>query len=57
MVKAFGSGVFDIIHSSNAIDHSHDPIAALKGLLRSLRPGRPLYLQHWENEGQSQNYT
>ena len=57
VAEAFGHEVFDVIHSSNALDHSHDPIAAMRGLLRAIRPGRPLYLEMRQNEGQYQNYT
>lgn len=47
---------FDIVHCSNALDHTYDPLAALAEFARVCRPGGWLYLRHPRNSGEKQLY-
>ena len=47
---------FDIVHMSNALDHTQDPYLVYDNLYRSVKPGGFLILQGFENEGQAQKY-
>jgi ubiquinone/menaquinone biosynthesis C-methylase UbiE len=48
---------FDIVHCANALDHTADPAAALREMLRICRPGGYIHLRHFPNEGERKNYT
>lgn len=41
---------FDIVHCSNALDHTPDPKRALKEMLRVCKPGGSIYLRHLPNQ-------
>lgn len=41
----FPDGSYDIVYSSNTIEHCHDPIAFLKEAIRVLKPGGILHLE------------
>jgi len=47
---------FDIVHISNALDHSQDPQAAFAALLKAVKPGGYLIVQGFENEGKFENW-
>lgn len=47
---------FDIIHCVNAIDHTSSPDKALHEMKRTCRVGGYIYLRHYINEGEKQNY-
>lgn len=42
---------FDIVHMSNAIDHSQDPFLTFDKLYTAVRPGGFVIIQGFENEG------
>lgn len=45
-----------LIHVRNALDHSASPITVIWQALEALRPGGVLYLNHFRNEGERENY-
>merc|ERR1739838_89159 len=57
LVKEFGIDSFDIVHCTNALDHSHDPLLGIEQALRVVRGGRPVLLRHSRNEAEKNGYT
>lgn len=42
---------FDVVHMSNALDHSYDPFLVYQNLIRAVKPGGLLIIQGFGNEG------
>lgn len=47
---------FDIVHISNALDHTQDVLTSYKKLLQAVKPGGFLIIQGFENEGHQENW-
>lgn len=47
---------FDIVHCCNALDHTIDPLKALKEMYRVCKPGGYIYLRHFINVGKNEEY-
>lgn len=47
---------FDVVHMSNAIDHSQNPAACFNKLMRAARPGGYVALQGFEDEAIGENW-
>lgn len=47
---------FDIVHISNALDHTQNPVVAFEFLKRAVKPGGYLIVQGFENEGEYENW-
>lgn len=47
---------YDIVHCSNAIDHTQNPMSAYLNLKKAVRPGGFLILQGFENEADYENW-
>lgn len=56
VAQMFAANSFDIVYSRNALDHSFDPLTALRGMAHVCRPGGTVYLEGTVNEGVSQGY-
>ena len=54
--KQFEKNTFDLVHMSNALDHSFDPVFGIYQLLHICKIGGKVILRHSENEGQRGNY-
>jgi SAM-dependent methyltransferase len=54
--ERFGADRFDIVHGQNCIDHTSDPIRAIREMIAVTRPGGFVILYHAENEGQREGY-
>lgn len=54
--KQFERNTFDLVHMSNALDHSFDPVFGVYQLLHICKIGGKVILRHTENEGQRENY-
>lgn len=48
---------FDIVHISNAIDHTQDVRTAVRALWRAVKPSGYLIIQGFENEGLYENWS
>jgi SAM-dependent methyltransferase len=47
---------FDVIHCSNGLDHSYDPIAAIVNMITHLNTNGVIILKHFIREGARGNY-
>lgn len=52
----FGTNVYDIVASVNALDHSEDPVAVFKSMLAVCKVGGHVYLYHAQDEGIFERY-
>lgn len=48
---------FDIVHMSNALDHSFMPLAGIMSMLQVVKVEGIVYLVHAENEAENENYS
>jgi len=48
---------FDIVHSSNALDHSFDPLRAIWEMIHVTRVGGTVVLLHYRNEAEKARYV
>jgi SAM-dependent methyltransferase len=48
---------FDLVHARNCIDHSQDPLKAIGEMVRAVKPGCCVFLNHAISEGRRQKYT
>jgi SAM-dependent methyltransferase len=48
---------FDLVHARNCIDHSKDPVNAIKEMVRATKPGGFVFLNHILNEGRRNRYS
>ena len=48
---------FDVVHISNALDHTQDPQAAYNAMYRAVKPGGFLIVQGFVNEGTHEEWT
>lgn len=46
----------DVVHCSNALDHSFDPIRGIEEMLYVAKPGASVVLLHATNEAENENY-
>ncbi len=52
----FEKNTFDIVHMSNSLDHSFDPIRGIMQMLFVCKMGGKIILRHQENEGERCQY-
>jgi SAM-dependent methyltransferase len=48
---------FDLAWACNSLDHGHDPLRAIRQMLRLVKPGRRVLLDHVVNEGENMGYA
>jgi len=48
---------YDVVHISNALDHTQDPQAAYNAMYRAVKPGGFLIIQGFVNEGTHEEWT
>ena len=53
----YPDGSFDIVHCANALDHTQDPLRAIKEMYRIAKPGGYIYLRHFVNVGEHEGYS
>lgn len=53
---SFGDNSFDIVHCSNALDHTQNPYKAILEMERVCRPGGMILIQGFENEAVHENW-
>lgn len=56
LAARFGCGVFDLAYARNCLDHSEDPVQAVEQMVEVVRPGGVVLLEHWPDEGESEDY-
>jgi SAM-dependent methyltransferase len=54
--EQFADGFFDLAYASNALDHAYDPIAAIRQMVATVKPGSSVYLWHFANAGLHENF-
>jgi ubiquinone/menaquinone biosynthesis C-methylase UbiE len=54
---SYPDNFFDITHSCNALDHTADPIKAIREMYRVTKPGGYIYLRHFVNVGEHEGYS
>jgi ubiquinone/menaquinone biosynthesis C-methylase UbiE len=54
---SYPDNFFDIVHCANALDHTPNPIAAIKEMYRVCKPGGWIYLRHFVNVGENEKYN
>jgi SAM-dependent methyltransferase len=47
---------FDLAFSINALDHGYDPLKAIEGMVRAVKPGGWVVLFHYLNEAEQEHY-
>jgi ubiquinone/menaquinone biosynthesis C-methylase UbiE len=48
---------FDIVHCVNALDHCSDPLRVIKEMYRVAKPSGYIYLRHFVNVGEHEQYS
>lgn len=56
LAARFGRDVFDLVYSRNALDHSYNPLEALRQMVAVCKPGGVALLEHLINEGETEKY-
>lgn len=54
--KRFGTAVFDLAYSRNAVDHSADPLAIVRAMVDTVVPGGFVALRHYRCEAENNGY-
>ncbi len=57
MTTVFPESTFDLVVAHNALDHSHDPVEALRAAVHVVKPSCWVALWHIENEGKLASYS
>jgi SAM-dependent methyltransferase len=47
---------FDLVHARNSMDHSKDPFQAIREMVKVVRPGKYVLLDHKIREGEAEEY-
>jgi SAM-dependent methyltransferase len=50
VAERFGESSFDLVHARNCLDHSYDPLLAIRQALVVVKPCCYVYLEHEQNE-------
>ncbi|MCW5774982.1 MAG: methyltransferase domain-containing protein [Phycisphaeraceae bacterium] len=56
VASRFASGSFDLAYARNTLDHSRDPLGAIRAMLAVTKPGRCVFLQHLADEAEHERY-
>jgi SAM-dependent methyltransferase len=56
LVTVFGENFYDFVHCSNAVDHCHNPLEAIKNLVSIAKAGGYVYITVHEREAENCNY-
>ncbi len=57
LTDLFERNTFDIAVARNTLDHSYDPIRAMRQMLEVVKPGCCIVLEHAQNEGDEEGYA
>jgi SAM-dependent methyltransferase len=53
----FGENSFDLVYCANALDHFYNPFKALEEMLRVVKKGGWVLLNHFPNEAETEQYS
>lgn len=56
LLAQFQPETFDLAYSRNALDHSYDPLLAVKNMLAVVKKDGKVLLMHHKNEAEHENY-
>lgn len=54
--KVIAADSFDIAYARNTLDHSYDPVRAIREMIRCVRPGGRVLLVHRRDEAEEESY-
>jgi len=57
LLQKFPPDHFDFAHASNSLDHSYDPLLAIRQMLAVVKPNCYVYLWHFAREGLTEEYS
>jgi hypothetical protein len=57
VARRFGAGAFEVAYSRNALDHSADPVAAVRAMVGTVVPQGFVALRHYRNEAENSSYV
>lgn len=57
LTETFPKDHFDLAYASNCLDHSYDPILAIRQMVEVVKPGCSAYLWHFTNVGKAELYA
>jgi SAM-dependent methyltransferase len=56
LLDLYPEGSFDLVYSSNALDHSYDPVTAIRNMVLLCKPSGFAFLRHFENEAEKEDF-
>jgi SAM-dependent methyltransferase len=56
LTELFSNDSFDVVYASNTLDHSYQPMDAIRQMLNVAKPGGIVLLQHFRNEAENAEY-
>jgi SAM-dependent methyltransferase len=56
LTQLFPESSFDFVNAQNCIDHSENPVRAIRDMVKLVKPGCYVALRHGENEAEAENY-
>ncbi len=57
LLNFFPNNFFDLIYAANSIDHGYNPLLAIRNMIETAKPGAAIYLEHFSNEAETENYA
>ncbi len=54
--KVFDEASFDLAYARNSVDHSYEPMTTIRQMLRVVKPGHRIVLEHRIDEGEHERY-
>ena len=56
LLERFPENHFDLVHARNTLDHSYQPVEAIRQMLGVVKPTGFVVLSHFANEAEKQEY-
>lgn len=56
LTRQFADSSFDLVTANNCIDHCYDPVLAVRQMVRVVKPGCIVALDHAENEADNEHH-
>lgn len=54
--EKFAAGTFDLVYALNCLDHSYDPVAAIRQMVSVCKPGCWVVMEHHPDEAEHEHY-